>query len=161
MVFASPTLLVVERTCLSNCCLCTRNQSMWDFEWSITSGVSVSWSFLSSPTCLQTRHSWDWSSQCRRTLLGMGDGGAQCGSQTPHSLGRTSAAVLIVSLVGCLTGIWVLTRLLFHGSMDMEPWTWTHGYGHWTMSSYLFHGSSFTPWAVEELSCSSSGLSHQ
>ena len=112
MVFASPTLLVVERTCLSNCCLCTRNQSMWDFEWSITSGVSVSWSFLSSPTCLQTRHSWDWSSQCRRTLLGMGDGGAQCGSQTPHSLGRTSAAVLIVSLVGCLTGIWVLTRLL-------------------------------------------------
>lgn len=28
----------------------------------ITSGVSVSWSFLSNPTCLQTRCSWDLSS---------------------------------------------------------------------------------------------------
>ena len=32
-------------------------------------------------------------------------------------------------LVAYLT-VWVLTRLLFHGSMDMEPWTWNHGYGH-------------------------------
>ena len=42
-------------------------------------------------TCLPVQDSHAW------------DGGARCGSQSPHSLGRISAVVIVASFVGCLT----------------------------------------------------------
>lgn len=101
MVFASPTLLGVEGIFLSNCHLCTRTQSMWDFEWSHYE-CCLCFLKLSIKSHLPSN----------QTLLGLvflvrdnhaGDGGAQCGSQSPHSLGRISAVVIIASFVGCLT----------------------------------------------------------
>ena len=91
----------------SNYCLCTGSWGVRFCPSRVESLFPTAFWLLNQPLAFKARSSGDLSSQCR--IFGWG-------TSTPHSLGKTSAGVIILLYGSHPPGVWVLTVPWIHPS---------------------------------------------